>query len=376
LRRIRHEDTADAIQEASIERSLGVAARHPAFGVIQAVTYRDDNEDQVNGEYDIDDIIDGFEDLSLGSSTETNQASPSEQFAQSTYNPFSLSNPTLTNSSLTNPSYFGNQSLGFSQPTQSPTFGSQSSPFGNYNNYGHTFGQQSTFGQSSIFSPSLGYGPTSSFDNQPIFGQSSFPNSQLNASFANPQPMEEDRKVGQLQAKTPVVQRGIKTRSGGSRATGPGSTSYVGMSTGSGGGHPPVPKAAWQTQTTANGTTYKFYNDGNGVLEFTGHHVGLPPTAGPALPVHHSVNIEDTAKPGRMKYNGRSLVNSRYQHFLVANLDYEGIKNGKTKPINGGNSPPGYTWHHHEKKGEMELIDREVHGLFGHHGGYSIWGSK
>lgn len=37
-------------------------------------------------------------------------------------------------------------------------------------------------------------------------------------------------------------------------------------------------------------------------------------------------------------------------------------------------TPEGLTWHHSENKGEMQLVDSEVHAKTGHTGGKSVWG--
>lgn len=42
--------------------------------------------------------------------------------------------------------------------------------------------------------------------------------------------------------------------------------------------------------------------------------------------------------------------------------------------IEAGRTPKGYTWHHSEDKGKMELVDTEIHAKTGHTGGRSIWG--
>lgn len=39
-----------------------------------------------------------------------------------------------------------------------------------------------------------------------------------------------------------------------------------------------------------------------------------------------------------------------------------------------GRTPEGFTWHHCENKGEMQLVDSEVHAKTGHTGGKSVWG--
>ena len=34
---------------------------------------------------------------------------------------------------------------------------------------------------------------------------------------------------------------------------------------------------------------------------------------------------------------------------------------------------PGYTWHHHENMGRMQLVSREIHQKTGHVGGFDLW---
>jgi hypothetical protein len=36
-------------------------------------------------------------------------------------------------------------------------------------------------------------------------------------------------------------------------------------------------------------------------------------------------------------------------------------------------TPAGYTWHHHQDYGRMQLVETTVHAKTGHAGGYSIW---
>ena len=42
--------------------------------------------------------------------------------------------------------------------------------------------------------------------------------------------------------------------------------------------------------------------------------------------------------------------------------------------IENGDTPDGYTWHHNEETGRMQLVDSEIHAKTGHTGGRSIWG--
>ncbi|SMO95181.1 HNH endonuclease [Melghirimyces algeriensis] len=42
----------------------------------------------------------------------------------------------------------------------------------------------------------------------------------------------------------------------------------------------------------------------------------------------------------------------------------------------GKGSPEGYTWHHHQDTGRMQLIPRDVHQRARHTGGHAIWGKQ
>ena len=42
--------------------------------------------------------------------------------------------------------------------------------------------------------------------------------------------------------------------------------------------------------------------------------------------------------------------------------------------IKNGEMPDGYTWHHNEEKGKMQLVDADTHAQTGHTGGKTIWG--
>ena len=42
--------------------------------------------------------------------------------------------------------------------------------------------------------------------------------------------------------------------------------------------------------------------------------------------------------------------------------------------IHNGDTPDGYTWHHNEEKGKMQLVDADTHAQTGHTGGRAIWG--
>lgn len=42
--------------------------------------------------------------------------------------------------------------------------------------------------------------------------------------------------------------------------------------------------------------------------------------------------------------------------------------------IKNGDTPDGYTWHHNEEKGKLQLVESEIHAKTGHTGGRSVWG--
>ncbi|MMZ64650.1 hypothetical protein D1872_269970 [compost metagenome] len=43
--------------------------------------------------------------------------------------------------------------------------------------------------------------------------------------------------------------------------------------------------------------------------------------------------------------------------------------------IKGNDKIPGFTWHHHQETGRMQLVDENVHAKVNHTGGNKIWGN-
>lgn len=41
-----------------------------------------------------------------------------------------------------------------------------------------------------------------------------------------------------------------------------------------------------------------------------------------------------------------------------------------------GKVPSKYTWHHHQDKGELQLVEYKVHSEVRHRGGFAIWGKR
>ncbi|MEB1809569.1 MAG: HNH endonuclease [Bacillaceae bacterium] len=78
-------------------------------------------------------------------------------------------------------------------------------------------------------------------------------------------------------------------------------------------------------------------------------------------------------------------LSSDYLHFKEANAQLgeaiisnpqlaEQFDNVQLEQIMNGETPDGYTWHHHEQPGVIQLIDTESHDLSGHTGGRVLWG--
>lgn len=55
-------------------------------------------------------------------------------------------------------------------------------------------------------------------------------------------------------------------------------------------------------------------------------------------------------------------------------LDPEQFTDRQLERIRNGDKPEGYTWHHHEEPGRMQLVDYEIHARTPHIGGRSLWG--
>lgn len=46
------------------------------------------------------------------------------------------------------------------------------------------------------------------------------------------------------------------------------------------------------------------------------------------------------------------------------------------KMFKDGKVPPRFTWHHHQDKGVMQLVEYKIHSNVSHIGGFSIWGKQ
>jgi len=88
-----------------------------------------------------------------------------------------------------------------------------------------------------------------------------------------------------------------------------------------------------------------------------------------------------------VKLRKKYFCESRTRHFFIANkilyreLPYNSnlrkmFTSRQIDELSEGKTPNGYTWHHHQDAGKLQLVDEEIHAKTYHYGGYSIWGSK
>lgn len=88
-----------------------------------------------------------------------------------------------------------------------------------------------------------------------------------------------------------------------------------------------------------------------------------------------------------VKLKKKYFCETRERHFYMANkiLDEDIFCNRKLrskfsksqiKQISQYETPSGYTWHHHQDAGVLQLVDAELHSKTHHVGGYTIWDSK
>lgn len=73
--------------------------------------------------------------------------------------------------------------------------------------------------------------------------------------------------------------------------------------------------------------------------------------------------------------NQFNYCNQELKNDIAKNSDLkEKFTPEQLEQINDNETPDGYTWHHSEEKGRMELVDSDIHARTGHTGGKNIWG--
>ncbi|MEH7385414.1 HNH endonuclease [Bacillus sp. JJ1521] len=96
----------------------------------------------------------------------------------------------------------------------------------------------------------------------------------------------------------------------------------------------------------------------------------------PVFDVEHEVHIDESL-----------YLQSDYVHFSYANAElYDavqadpqlaadlGLTQQDIQALANGDTPEGFTWHHSEEPGVLQLVDEDIHANTGHDGGRRIWG--
>ena len=130
---------------------------------------------------------------------------------------------------------------------------------------------------------------------------------------------------------------------------------------------PLVEEAGTIVQRQYEGKTFIVTKDENGFPEFT---------------IFETYLDDDHINSGNDKKHFQA-ANACLGKLLKENpnlADKMGLKESQVKFLVKENpsklSPPGLTWHHHQRTGKMQLVDKELHRRFGHIGGMEIWGGS
>lgn len=129
-----------------------------------------------------------------------------------------------------------------------------------------------------------------------------------------------------------------------------------------------------QVQATLNNST-KWINIKNGKLAGEKHPKTKVKFTKDGFPIFKSY--------GSITLPSKYLKSSNSTQFKYSNLTLAKNKDAlkkfnkdQQKQIKEGKTPEKYTWHHHQTRGYMQLVNTKIHKKTGHTGGKSIWGTK
>lgn len=98
--------------------------------------------------------------------------------------------------------------------------------------------------------------------------------------------------------------------------------------------------------------------------------VGVFPVFDAVAEVQLPVELYESTDANHFLYANQSLSISIDQDPSLGNQ----FTAFQLNQLNTGLTPEGYSWHHHEQAGKLQLVDEETHSQSGHSGGRSIWG--
>ena len=91
---------------------------------------------------------------------------------------------------------------------------------------------------------------------------------------------------------------------------------------------------------------------------------------------------KDVQLPGDLRFasihNQEKYCNAELARDVAENPDkYRDVfTKEQLEQIEKGKTPEGFTWHHHQDVGRMQLVDRSVHEANRHDGGFVLWGGQ
>ncbi|WML26330.1 HNH endonuclease [Neobacillus sp. OS1-33] len=94
----------------------------------------------------------------------------------------------------------------------------------------------------------------------------------------------------------------------------------------------------------------------------------------PEFPHQYEVILDETQYLDSDARQFRAAVNQLGKD-IDSNLDLaKKFTPEQVEQIKNGDTPDGYVWHHSEQPGILQLVDKNLHDITGHHGGRYLWG--
>lgn len=93
-------------------------------------------------------------------------------------------------------------------------------------------------------------------------------------------------------------------------------------------------------------------------------------------------SAKDVSLPGDLRFESvskqESFCNSELQRDVQENPDqYKDVFTPEQlAQIEKGEKPAGFTWHHNQEVGKMQLVDAQTHDENRHLGGFALWGGE
>lgn len=86
-----------------------------------------------------------------------------------------------------------------------------------------------------------------------------------------------------------------------------------------------------------------------------------------------SSNSSSKGKEGFPDFS-KNLYKNGANDVMIKPTGNRSLDFGEANKVAGYSSTPkGYTWHHHQTTGRMQLVETKVHSQTGHTGGFSLW---